>query len=410
MQRRRLSIQWTVMLALFAASLLATSTPASAQHESVLFSFPGSQITANGPVSGLIFDGSGNLYGTTLGGGNGTGTVFELTPSAGGGWTEKTLYSFGVTGSGDGNYPEGSLIFDAAGKLYGTTYEGGAGCNPAGCGTVFELTPAANGTWSEAILHNFQQDGTDGNFPRSELVFDAQGNLYGTTFFGGTHNLGTVYELKATAGSGWKERVLHSFANTGDGQNPQAGLIMDASGNLFGTATGVVFELTPTPGGGWRNKVLHSFATVRDGGFIMNGLIFDRVGNLYGTTSTGGSQGFGMVFELSPQANGVWTARSLHNFTLGGTDGLGPGAGVIMDSSGNLYGTTEGGGSHNCGTVFQLSTAQGLWTEKILHDFHGTDGNLPAAPLIFDASGHLYGTTFLGGANVSGGEVFEIIP
>jgi uncharacterized repeat protein (TIGR03803 family) len=245
---------------------------------------------------------------------------------------------------------------------------------------------------------------------------------YGTTLLGGADNLGTVYELTPTAGGGWKEKILHSFRNSGDGQNPQASLILDASGNLYGTTigdgpfingsfvSGTVFELTRTAGGGWKYKVLHSFGTSTDGGFSLNGLFADSAGNLYGSTHNGGSQGVGMVFELSPQLDGVWITRILHDFTLGGTDGLSPSAGVIMDSAGNLYGTTQGGGTHNFGTAFELSpTAEGLWTERILHTFHGADGFLPSAPLIFDAFGHLYGTTFLGGAYF-GGEVFEIIP
>jgi uncharacterized repeat protein (TIGR03803 family) len=406
-------------LVLLAATLFATVSRAAAQHESVLYSFAGNPVSANGPLAGLIFDASGNLYGTTLGGGNGTGTVFELTPGAAGGWTQKTLYSFGETGSGDGNYPEAGLIFDATGNLYGTTAYGGSGCNSSSayCGAVFELMPSANGEWTEKILHNFQANGTDGTLPQSGLILDAYGNLYGTALFGGTNNLGIVYELKPAADGGWKEKVLHSFRDNGDGQNPQAGLILDTSGNLYGTTTGdgpfangIVFELTPAASGGWKYKVLHSFGTDSDGGFILNGLVADPVGNLFGTTHNGGSQGVGMVFELSPQAGGLWTTRILHNFVLGGTDGLSPSAGVIMDSAGNLYGTTEGGGAHNFGTVFELSpTAGGPWTERILHSFHGADGSLPSSLLIIDALGHLYGTTFLGGAYF-GGEVFEIIP
>jgi uncharacterized repeat protein (TIGR03803 family) len=417
MQTVRLSIHGTGTLVLLVATLFATGAQAAAQHESVLFSFPGSQVAANGPLAGLIFDASGNLYGTTSGDGNGTGTVFKLTPVAGGGWAERTLYSFGVSGSGDGNYPVAGLIFDASGNLYGTTEGGGV----YGSGTVFELTPAANGEWTEEILQNFQANGIDGTLPRSGLVIDAQGNLYGTTTLGGTDNLGTVYELKPTAGGVWKEKILHSFSDSGDGVNPQASLILDASGNLYGTTTGdgpflngtyadgIVFELTGTASGGWKFTVLHSFGTSFDGGFIVNGLFVDPAGNLYGTTQNGGSQGVGMVFELSPEA-GAWKTTILHNFTYGGTDGLSPVAGVIMDSAGNLYGTTQGGGPHNFGTVFELVPApRGLWTEKILHDFHGTDGFLPSAPLIVDPSGRLYGTTFLGGANEGGGEVFEII-
>jgi uncharacterized repeat protein (TIGR03803 family) len=411
----RIELSTTAMFVLVAASLLATGTPAAAQQESVLFSFVGNQKSATGPLAGVIFDASGNLYGTTNGGGNGTGTVFELTPAVGGGWTEKTLYSFGVSGSGDGNYPVAGLVFDTAGNLYGTTQAGGSGCNAPGCGAVFELTPTAQGGWTETILHSFQANGTDGNEPQSGLVLDAQGNLYGTTLLGGASNVGTVYELTPATDGGWKEEILHSFDYSRGGRNPSAGLTFDASGNLYGTTSGnyifpegTVFELTPTAGGGWPAKLLHAFG--ENSGFEMSGLIFDLAGNLYGTTDNGGYQGVGTAFELSPQAGGVWTAKILYSFHRNGTDGESPATGVIIDTAGNLYGTTEGGGLHNDGTVFELSpTTRGAWAEKILHNFDFTDGFFPDAPLILGASGHLYGTTFLGGAN-SGGEVFEVTP
>jgi|SRR5450631_833838 uncharacterized repeat protein (TIGR03803 family) len=259
------SIQRIAMLVLFSATLLATGTRAAAQQESVLFSFAGDLKSATGPLAGVILDASGNPYGTTDGGGNGTGTVFELTPSAGGGWTEKTLYSFGVSGSGDGNYPAAGLVFDAAGNLYGTTADGGSGCVSPGCGTVFELTPTAGGSWTEKILYSFQANGKDGNLPQSGLVLDAKGNLYGTTPLGGTSNVGSVYELTPMADGRWKEKILHSFDSNTGGRNPSASLIFDAAGNLYGTTSGngifqgTVFKLTPTARGGWKQKVLQVF-------------------------------------------------------------------------------------------------------------------------------------------------------
>jgi uncharacterized repeat protein (TIGR03803 family) len=405
------------MFVLFSASLLATGPRAAAQHEGVLFSFPGSQKSANGPIAGVIFDASGNLYGTTTGDGNGFGTVFELTPAAGGRWTEETLYSFGISGSGDGNFPVAGLVSDAAGNLYGTTEDGGSACNPPGCGVVFELTPSPQAGWTEKVLYSFHANGTDGNSPQSGLVLDAKGNLYGTTVLGGTSNLGTVYELTPAADGNWKEKMLHSFDENRDGRNPSASLIFDASGNLYGTTSGngvfpygTVFELTPTAGGKWKEKILQSFGKSNGGGFVMSGVIFDPAGNLYGTTANGGDQDVGTVFELSPQAGEDWTAKILYSFNRGGADGQSPATGVIMDSAGNLYGSTQGGGPHNDGIVFKLSpAARGAWAEEILHNFNFTDGFFPDAPLIIDASGHLYGTTLLGGAN-GGGEVFEIIP
>src|ERR1039458_2304305 len=290
MQGKTLSIGLRAVLAIIAATLFV-STWAAAQ-ETVLHSFHNNGTDGFGPYyAGLIFDAAGNLYGTTLYGGSyggapGTGgTVFELTPAAGGGWTEKVLYSFGNVADADGANPFAGLVFDAAGNLYGTTYAGGTYRN----GTVFELTPAAGGGWTEKVLHNFNNNGTDGATPLAGLILDAVGNLYGTTQVGGTYNYGTVFELTPVAGGGWTEKVLHTFNGT-DGFEPSAGLIFDAAGNLYGTA-GVVFELTPVAGGGWTEQVLNN-------GAGPGGLIFDAAGNLYGTTLEGGTYGLGTVFEL----------------------------------------------------------------------------------------------------------------
>ncbi len=359
----------------------------------------------------LISDAAGNLYGTTeYGGTYGCGVAFELTPESGGSWTEKVLHSFGD--STDGISPsQAGLIFDAAGNLYGTT------SNKQG--TVFELTPTKDGGWTEKILHSF--NGTDGGFPFAGLTIDAAGNLYGTTYEGGTYNSGTVFELTPTKGGGWTEKVLHSFGNGADGAVPYAGLTIDAAGNLYGTTlaggihhVGTVFELTPTKGEGWTEKVLHSFGNGADGAFPRAGLIFDSAGNLYGTTSQGGAYNScmptiprnnistcGTVFELTPKAGGRWTERVLYSFNHNGTDGYDPLAGLIFAAAGNLYGTTSMGGSENgrgcflgCGTVFELTpTKGGGWTEKVVHNFDGTDGVSPSAGLIIDAAGNLYGTT-----------------
>src|ERR1019366_934096 len=210
----------------------------------------------------------------------------------------KVLYSFIHNGT-DGGFPQAGLIFDAAGNLYGTTSEGGTSSScSGGCGTVFELTPTAGGGWTEKVLHNFNSNGTDGANPYAGLIFDAAGNLYGTTTVGGTYYYGTVFELTPTAGGGWTEKVLHSFNYNGtDGNNPQASLTIDAAGNLYGTTSGggtygnykgTVFELTPAAGGDWTETVLHNFVGP-DGAAPLAGLIFDAAGNLYGTTSGGGT-------------------------------------------------------------------------------------------------------------------------
>ena len=431
MQGKRLSIGSRAALAIFTATLFVTSTLAAAQ-ERVLHNFNGTD--GDVPAAGLIFDNNGNLYGTTSQGGTGNcyngygdihcGTVFELSPIQGGGWTETVLYSFNWNGNGtDGTAPLAGLIFDAAGNLYGTTYNGGTSAD----GTVFELTPAAGGTWTEKVLWSFG-NGTDGTAPLAGLIFDAAGNLYGTTVSGGTYGNGTVFELTPAAGGTWTEKVLWSFGNGTDGYQPFAGLIFDAAGNLYGTTSeggtylynGTVFELTPTAGGGWTEQVLHSFNyNGTDGVWPYAGLIFDAAGNLYGTTESGGggTYGSGTVFELTPTGGGGWTEKVLHSFfcsPFNCTDGYSPRAGLIFDAAGNLYGTTYNGGTYQYGTVFELTPAAGGgWTETVLYSFgNGTDGVGPVAGLIFDAAGNLYGTTAYGGTGVDGlnegGTVFEL--
>ncbi|MGA2369618.1 MAG: choice-of-anchor tandem repeat GloVer-containing protein [Candidatus Korobacteraceae bacterium] len=281
----------------------------------------------------------------------------------------------------DGEYPYAGLIFDAAGNLYGTTQSGGnvgGNCGTYGCGTVFELTPTGGGSWTEQVLHAF--NGTDGSTPFAGLIFDAAGNLYGTTEDGGAYGEGTVFELTLIAGGGWTEQVLYSFGNgTGDGTAPIAGLIFDAAGSLYGTTVsggtytcfggdecGTVFELTPTAGGGWTEQVLHNFTgAYNDGAYPYGDLIFDTAGNHYGTTSEGGNAGAGTAFELTPTEGGSWTQQVLHSFGIG-TDGARPNAGLVFDAAGNLYGTTYFGGTNNsmcscnsCGTVFELTYSGG---------------------------------------------------
>ncbi len=428
MRGKRLSIGLRATLAIFTVVLFVTITWA-ATHETVLHNFNIDGRDGYGPGASLMLDAAGNLYGTTAEGGiyncNGRtcGIVFELTPVAGGGWTEKVLHNFNGT---DGNFPMASLIADAVGNLYGTTFMGGT----YGYGTVFELTrgPSAVG-WTEKVLHSF--NGTDGAGPYSGLIRDAAGNLYGTTQEGGTYSgiyctsgCGTVFELIPTVGGGWTQKVLHSFNGT-DGYDPEASLIFDAAGNLYGTTAegtthgcGAVFELTPTGGGGWTEIVLHSFVNT-DGCQPFAGLIFDVVGNLYGTAVYGGIYGRGTVFELTPAAGGGWTETVLHNFNE--TDGTFPFSGLIFDAAGNLYGTTFLGGDftcygRSCGTVFELTRSpnalRGGWTETVLHSFNGTDGSGPNG-LIMDAAGNLFGTTQGGGTGYycpSGcGTVFEIV-
>ena len=320
---------------------------------------------------------------------------------------DNVLYSFKNDGS-DGNSPYAGLIFDAAGNLYGTTFRGGT----LGFGTVFELSPAGGGTWTEKVLHNFSHDGTDGVYPAGGLIFDAAGNLYGTTIEGGTFAAGIAFELTPAGGGTWTEKLLHSFGNDPDGTSPAAGLIFDAAGNLYGTTQtggpnsgGTVFELTPAGGGTWTEKLLYSF-NFSEGTEPAAGLIFDAAGNLYGTNYTGGTSDDGDVFELMPAGGGNWTEKVLYNFN--GASGATPQAALIFDAAGNLYSTTFAGGTYNLGTLFKLTPAGGgTWTESVLHSFgNGTDGARPQAGVIFDAAGNLYSTTRDGGS-YGGGTVFR---
>lgn len=406
------------------------------------------------PYAGVIFDKSGNLYGTTEAGGPLTlGTVFRLSPPAKGKdrWTEAVLHGFvhGRT-NGDGAYPFAGVIFDEAGNLYGTTRRGGS----ADGGVVFELLPPAKGktAWTESRLHSFPEctGVLDGCGPSAAVIFDGAGNLYSTTAEGGTigsGGSGTVFELSppAEGKTVWTEVQLHRFKGGSDGDLPAAGVIFDHSGNLYGAiyyddagfpneSLGEVFKLSPPATGekGWTKAVLYTFKNIPDGEAPDANLIFDDSGNLYGTTVYGGiycdaraATSCGVVFELSPPASGKtkWTEKVLYKFRGGSSDGTEPTAALIRDKDGNLYGTTFSGGDAKkcpsigffagCGIVFELSPpARGttVWTETVLHIFTGgNDGASPSSGLIFDGKGNLYGTT--SGVNSrQHGTVFMLTP
>ena len=410
MTKSRLAVTFAVLSLCVVLGLAAP--PAMAQVASTVYSF-GAPGDGAYPQSGLIADASGNLYGTTsTGGAYSRGTVFELVNTSGT-FTEKLLYNFS---GGDGQYLNAGLIMDASGNLYGTTSSGG----PTGLGVVFELVNAS-GTYTEKTLYSFGSN-PDGNgiYPWAGLIMDASGNLYGTTT-GGTGGTGSVFELVNSSGT-YTERVLHSFSGGSDGRGPYAGLIMDASGNLYGTTTaggtsgaGTVFELVNSSGT-YTEKVLYSFtSTAGDGANPYAGLVMDASGNLYGTTNGGGTGGFGTVFELV-NTSGTFTERVLHNFS-GGSDGSNPLAGLIMDASGNLYGTTSDTPYAPAAyeTVFELSNSSGTWVESLLlatgssceglGTINGANGIWGS--LLMDASGNLYGATYGGGAN-NAGTVFSI--
>ena len=382
---------------------------------------------AGGLLSNLTFDKKGNLYGTTSGGGtHNEGTVFELSPSLGGRWKETVLHSFYYRS--DGNFPYGGLIFDGAGNLYGTLSTGGA----HQAGAAFELTPTSGG-WTETILHSFcsAQQCTDGSGPFSGLIADPAGNLYGATFGGGQYGDGAMFEL-LPGSDGWTESVTYSFCaqfHCTDGDGPYAGLTWDARGDLYGTTEfggkgfpdyGTAFELKHNTDGTWQHILLHSFPSFPgDGEVVYAGLVLDGSGNLYGATNSGGGHGCGQtltcgtVFKLSPDSNGHWKETILYRFP-NPSEGFSPGASLVFDQAGNLYGTTALGGinacANGCGVVFELTPgSNGTWKYGVLHRFTGSDGANPAAALTLDQKGNLYGTTTLGGPG-GYGVVFEITP
>lgn len=425
---KKFSLASTTTVAIFAVTLFAMPAWATTK-ETILHSFTNGN-DGGRPFADLTLDDAGNLYGTTPSGGtDGDGTVFELTPKTGGGWTEEVLHSFGE--GNDGQYPYSGVVFDTFGNLYGATPYGGTGpCRDTtgkGCGVIYELSPKTGGGWTETVLYNFGSIRNDGAHPYSDLILDGAGNLYGTTSAGGTRDKGTVFQLTSNGGV-WTDTVLYSFTfnpkSRQDGSNPQAGLLFDRFGDLYGTTSaggvghchggcGIVFELIPSFGGGWTETILYSFAhNGTDGISPLASLIFDSAGNLYSTTFAGGAVGDGTVFELMPQTGGGWTETVLYSFGKG-KDGRGPSGRLILDAVGNLYSTTVQGGyaSSTGGTVFELSPKTGGgWTEKLLHSFGAsTDGTQPYVGLVPDGSGNLYGTTVFGGAD-NNGTVFKITP
>jgi uncharacterized repeat protein (TIGR03803 family) len=368
--------------------------------ETLIYQFQGKGSNdGESPSGGLIIDSQGNLYGVTAYGGTGDcvllgvpagcGAVYELSPpkQKGGSWTETILYSFPT--AKQGYVPNGDLVFDSAGNLYGATiFGGGKGttCDPfyQYCGAVFKLSPpkTKGGKWTEKVLHAFAGIATgkqfgDGANPNGGLVLDSNRNVYGTTYMGGgdantacgPSGCGTVFELKPPTqkGGAWTEAVLHRF-QAADGGGPAAGVVFDAKGRLYCTTvgggggnfpSGTVVQLVPQSRGKWTERVLHSFQDNGDGGEPRSSVIFDSTGNLYGTATAGGNGSGGTVFRLRPTGN-TWALSTLYNFT-GAPDGSDPASKLIFDGTGNLYGTTQYSGSrpacgnYGCGTVFEVS-------------------------------------------------------
>jgi len=404
---------WYAVLLTFTLTLGART---QAQTVDVIHTFSLAAGEGSLPYSGLVEGAAGNFYGTTYDGGtHNFGTVYRLSPNRSGGYTETILYSF-KGGSTDGAEPHSSLFRDSAGNLYGTTVTGGivgSTCNagnftsPIGCGTIFKLSPTTTGQWTETVLHRFS--GPDGGNSFTGLIRDAAGNFYGATIAGGSAGLGVVFKLSLTS-TGWKETVLHDFKGGTDGALPFiqcATLAMDPSGNLYGSTykggaanAGTVFKLSPPTKATttWTEKILYTFKGGIDGSEPFTGVILDKSGDVYGTTTFGGTGGNngGIVFELTA-ANG-YAKTTLYNFNRFSDPAEDFPNGLTFDANGNLWGMTEY-------ALFKLSPGPSGWTETFVFNWQNTPGwSFAFTPLIIDSHGVIWGT------DTWGGLAFKVVP
>ena len=442
-------------MVVFIGALFALRVPCGASTPTLttLYSFPGEEGAY--PEAGLVLN-NGALYGTTYAGGSGSGTVFELSPPTppATAWTPIQLYAF--TGGADGAYPRAGVIFSTRGVIFGTTEQGGA----HGYGTVFSLTPAAGGKWTQAVIYSFTGQGGDGAYPEAGLVLSPKsGLLYGTTYGGGTAGYGTVFSLTPAVGGTWTEKVLYSFAGSPDGANPLAGLTLSTKGVLYGTTYGggglgwgTVFELTQ-PAGVWTESVLYSFNGAPsgagggtactsstqppcDGGFPAGNLLVNATtGVLSGTTTLGGDptgcpqggyeQGCGTVFQLTPPTPPAttWTETLLYTFGPP-QDAMLPSYNLAAPAGGSpIFGTAFSGASSSfacfpesytgCGMVFVLQPPKPpatAWTLGTMTVFAGDNGGGPNGVIMgtFNGGAVLYGTTYEGGLSGGYGTVFQV--
>jgi uncharacterized repeat protein (TIGR03803 family) len=414
----------SIVAILFTAMTFCAARPATAQTGKIIYRFQNQYKGGLDPSSGFVADETGNLYGVTAHGGEikgaSYGAVYRLAPpSAGGGtWRDEVLYSF--RGTVDGENPYGNVLLDSkAGKIFGTA------ASSLASGIVYQLTPGS--PWSETVIYSFT--GASGENPNGGLISDTNGALYGTTTWGGAFTCnggntgcGVVFRLTppSEAGGAWTEQVLYNFQGGSDGWLPSGGLVFDKSGALYGVTFfggpengGTIYKLTPPAGGSgsWTESILHSFSGESgDGAYPQGSLIVDRTGALYGTANDYGQYGFGNVFQLVPPSGGSgdWTENILYQFS-GGRDGATPDTGLAMDSVGNLYGPTtyggdvdsgdacslgDGEGNYGCGTIFKLvapSKSGGAWTESVRYTFRSVEG-FPDTPVLL-LGNHVYGTT-----------------
>ncbi|MFZ0312829.1 MAG: choice-of-anchor tandem repeat GloVer-containing protein [Candidatus Korobacteraceae bacterium] len=405
--------------------LLVAAATAQGQTYQVLHTFTGGA-DGGSPFAGLTQDSAGNFYGTTTYGGqvtstcpDGCGVVFKLAHS-GEGWVLTPIYTF--QGGEDGANPLAAVVIASDGTLYGTTGAGGGSGCPSyfyggnGCGTVFRLQPQPRACasfhcpWTETVLYRFT-GGSDGATPGyGNLLFDQAGNLYDAATYGGldgrycSTGCGVVYELTHSS-QGWTENVLYSFTSGDDGATPFSGLIFDSAGNLYGTNYfGTVYELTPSQSG-WSEQTLYNLGFSEPYG----GVVFDSAGNLFGGDQFGGENGGGSVYELTP-GNSGWT----YNLLFSCNYGQGPEDSLVLDSSGNIYGTSYSNDPPSFyGEVFELSPANGGWNINYLHAFDYDDGAIPVGAVVRDSTGTLFGTTAGGGNNgcdFGCGVIWEITP
>jgi uncharacterized repeat protein (TIGR03803 family) len=392
-------------------TLLSAGIATHAQTVNTLYTFTGGADGEN-PVGPLVADGHGNFYGVTLDGGvvssaclNGCGTVFELTPNGSGGWTQAVIFSF--TNENGAGYGPFNLVMDTHGNLFGSAQAGGTSCGGSGaCGMVFEVSPGTNG-WTEKVIHSFQGPPKDGQYPNGNILIDASGNLYGTTGLGGigtqaqcyASGCGTVWELSPMPGGHWMEKIIHNFLGLTYGQYPN-GLTMDAAGNLYGATSyggfgqrGTVYKLSPTKNG-WIGGVI--FRLSGNWGYFPEGIVaLDAKGNIYLGAESGSAAN---IVEVSPGASG-WTGQVVasfpqESFLLHG---------LTTDAQGNIYGATTA-------TVYELEEVNGALQIVTLATMNGPNaGAYPSLP-IFDASGNLFGLNEIGTGTEANGTVFEITP
>ena len=412
MGSRRFSHSMSKVLTISAAVAILACAAWAAGVPQIIYSFAGGN---DGEYidSDLVIDGAGSLYGTSVQGGDfGSGTVFRLTPSANG-WTHTVLYSF--TGGTDGGEPYKGVTLDSQGNLYGTAVTGGGGSCEGGCGVAYKLTNSG-GVWTQTVMHTFTGS-DDGSGPGSGLTLGSRGALYGMTPTGGMNGLGVVFKLIPLQNGAWNLKVIHAFTGGTDGAGGSAGRLLRYKGSLYGVTTvggvngkGVVFKLTHLPGI-WQFTTLYAFKGQPDAGFPYGALAPDSQGHLFGTTYYDGANNLGSVYQLARQPEGTWQERVLYSFK-GGRDGIGSISNVVFDKTGALYGTTSAGGaSCDCGVIFKLAPGgNGTWTESVTYRFKGApDGAYAYNGMVGDSAGNFYGTTVHGGTG-DDGVIYKFTP